>query len=89
MRVVGLDIHSVFAEAVLLDEGSDRNQFHHVDFADHNGLDGALGGTFFDRIAHLGAQPGVRYSIENPRAYIQANLVGHANMLELARNRGV
>jgi UDP-glucuronate 4-epimerase len=41
----------------------------------------------FDRIIHLGAQAGVRYSIENPAAYVQANLVGHANMLELARQR--
>ena len=39
----------------------------------------------FDRIVHLGAQAGVRYSIENPQAYVQSNLVGHCNMLELAR----
>jgi len=37
---------------------------------------------------HLGAQAGVRYSIENPHAYVQANLVGHLNMLEIARHRG-
>jgi len=37
------------------------------------------------RAVHLGAQAGVRYSIENPSAYVQANLVGHCNMLELAR----
>ena len=40
-----------------------------------------------DGIIHLGAQAGVRYSIENPAAYVQSNLVGHANMLELARAR--
>ena len=38
---------------------------------------------------HLGAQAGVRYSIDNPRAYVQSNLVGHVNMLELARHRGI
>ncbi|MBB5714282.1 GDP-mannose 4,6-dehydratase [Sphingomonas aerophila] len=75
--------------AVLMDEGGDRFRFHQVDFADHKRLDSVLHGATFDRIAHLGAQPGVRYSIENPRAYIQSNLVGHANMLELARDRGV
>ena len=42
----------------------------------------------FDRIVHLGAQAGVRYSMENPQAYVQSNLVGHCNMLELARQRG-
>jgi UDP-glucuronate 4-epimerase len=38
---------------------------------------------------HLGAQPGVRYSLENPHAYVQANLVGHVNMLEYCRHRGI
>ncbi|MET0179743.1 MAG: NAD-dependent epimerase/dehydratase family protein, partial [Novosphingobium sp.] len=37
----------------------------------------------------LGAQAGVRYSIENPHAYVQANLVGHLNLLEVARHRGL
>ena len=40
----------------------------------------------FDRIVHLGAQAGVRYCLENPQAYVQSNLVGHCNMLELARH---
>jgi UDP-glucuronate 4-epimerase len=43
----------------------------------------------FDAIVHLGAQAGVRYSIENPLAYAHSNLLGHLNMLELARNRRV
>ncbi len=63
--------------------------FRHVDFADHAALDAALDGETFDRIIHLGAQAGVRYSIENPRAYVQANLVGHLNMIEIARHRQV
>jgi UDP-glucuronate 4-epimerase len=62
--------------------------FHKVDFADHTALDAALGGQQFDGIIHLGAQAGVRYSIENPRAYVQANLVGHLNLLEVARAHG-
>lgn len=63
--------------------------FLRVDFADHEAMDAALAPLKFDRIAHLGAQPGVRYSIENPRAYVHSNLVGHVNMLELARHRAV
>ena len=59
--------------------------FHKVDFADDKALDAALAGQKFDAIVHLGAQAGVRYSLENPRAYVQANLVGHVNMLEVAR----
>jgi len=63
-------------------------RFAQVDFADKAALDGALEGEAFDRLVHLGAQAGVRYSIENPYAYVQSNLVGHLNMLEVARNRG-
>ena len=60
-----------------------------VDFSDHLALEAALAPHHFDRIAHLGAQAGVRYSIENPRAYVQANLVGHVNLLEVARGRNI
>ena len=63
--------------------------FLHCDFADDIALENELKPHMFDRIVHLGAQPGVRYSIENPRAYVKANLVGHLNILELARNRRV
>ncbi|WOE74816.1 GDP-mannose 4,6-dehydratase [Alterisphingorhabdus coralli] len=63
--------------------------FHKVNFADAEALDAALAVSRFDRIVHLGAQAGVRYSIENPSAYVQSNLVGHANILELARKREV
>ena len=69
--------------------GGDRFAFHHVDFADDAALAQALAGNDVDRIVHLGAQAGVRYSLENPRAYVQSNLAGHVNMLELARERGV
>lgn len=43
----------------------------------------------FDRVIHLAAQPGVRYSLENPHAYAQANLVGHLNVLEGCRHNKV
>jgi len=60
-----------------------------VDFADDAALARALDGVGFDRAVHLGAQAGVRYSIENPHAYVRSNLVGHVNLLELARHRGL
>uniref|UniRef100_UPI0035AEA840 NAD-dependent epimerase/dehydratase family protein n=1 Tax=Rhizorhabdus sp. TaxID=1968843 RepID=UPI0035AEA840 len=52
-------------------------------------FDSAMIDVSFDRILHLGAQAGVRHSIDNPRAYARSNLVGHLNLLELARQRGV
>jgi UDP-glucuronate 4-epimerase len=60
-----------------------------ADFADRGSLETALDGESFDRIVHLGAQAGVRYSLENPHAYIDSNVVGHVNLLELARAREV
>lgn len=75
--------------AVLRAAAPDRFRFAQVDFADHAALAEALGDAPIDRIVHLGAQAGVRYSIENPRAYVQSNLVGHVNLLEVARHRGV
>ncbi len=60
-------------------------RFVHVDFADMAALTAATEGLGIDRIIHLGAQAGVRYSIENPHAYVQSNLVGHLNLMELAR----
>jgi UDP-glucuronate 4-epimerase len=63
-------------------------RFAKVDFADEEALEQAVSTEDFDRIVHLGAQAGVRYSIENPRAYARSNLIGHLNLLELARARG-
>lgn len=75
--------------ADLREAGGGRLAFHHVDFADMDAMTSALEGQRLDQIAHLGAQAGVRYSIENPHAYVQSNLVGHVNLLELARYREV
>jgi UDP-glucuronate 4-epimerase len=63
--------------------------FVECDFADDGALDVAVAGKGVDRIVHLGAQAGVRYSLENPREYAKSNLVGHLNILELARHGGV
>ena len=63
--------------------------FREVDFADPLALGKALEGEHFDRIVHLGAQPGVRYSLENPHAYAHFNITGHLELLELARRREI
>lgn len=62
--------------------------FRQLDFAS-DGFEAVLAGEEIDAIVHLGAQAGVRHSLENPRAYGRSNLVGHLAMLELARSRGV
>jgi len=61
--------------------------FERIDFADANALKSFTDTIEIDGIIHLGAQAGVRYSLENPQAYVRSNLVGHCNMLELGRHR--
>lgn len=62
-----------------------RFEFGKVDIADDGALDQFLKDKKYNKIIHLAAQAGVRYSLENPRAYVRSNLVGHVNMLEVAR----
>ncbi|MGE0797621.1 MAG: NAD-dependent epimerase/dehydratase family protein [Lautropia sp.] len=66
--------------------GRGRFRFIEADVADPE-LVGRMQSIEFDRIVHLAAQAGVRYSIENPAAYVHSNLVGTAGILELARQR--
>lgn len=71
----------------LQQEFGDRFRFERVNFADGVALKSFTDTIDINGIIHLGAQAGVRYSLENPGAYVQSNLVGHCNMLELARHR--
>ncbi|MES2290039.1 MAG: NAD-dependent epimerase/dehydratase family protein [Pseudomonadota bacterium] len=73
----------------LADIGTDGFDFLKLDFADDAAFDATMADVTFDHIVHLGAQAGVRYSLENPRAYARSNVAGHLNLLELARQRAV
>jgi len=96
-RVIGIDnLNPYYAVSLKRDRlarvaatAGEAFRFIECDFGDHEALARALDGHDFDRIVHLGAQPGVRYSLENPRAYAHSNISGHLNMLELGRERGV
>ena len=63
--------------------------FHRLDVADRPGMEALFGGLNVDRVVHLAAQAGVRYSIENPHAYVDSNLVGFVNVLEGCRHNGI
>jgi len=60
-----------------------------VDLADRPAMTSLFEQEQFDRVIHLAAQAGVRYSIENPHAYADSNLVGHLNILEGCRQTKV
>ena len=62
-------------------------QFYKLDVADQKGITELFAEHEFDRVVHLAAQAGVRYSIDNPMAYVQANLVGFGNILEVCRHQ--
>ena len=64
----------------------ERFIFHQIDIADRGGIERLFEGNSFSVVVNLAAQAGVRYSIENPRAYIDSNIVGFLNILEGCRH---
>lgn len=64
-------------------------RFEFGEIADRDWMKGLFGRFAFDMVVHLAAQAGVRYSIENPHAYVDSNLVGFMNVLEGCRHGGV
>lgn len=66
-----------------------KHKFIKLDLADKDGMEKLFESEKFDAVCHLAAQAGVRYSLENPHAYIQSNIVGFLNILEGCRNTNV
>ena len=62
--------------------------FHRLDLADRSATEKLFGSRRFSRVVHLAAQAGVRYSLQNPHAYLDANLAGFLNVLEGCRASG-
>ena len=67
----------------------ERKRFIEMDIADKESLDALFAAEGFDAVVNLAAQAGVRYSITNPYAYLQSNLVGFLNILEACRHNPV
>ena len=63
--------------------------FHKLDISDKDAIEKLFRLELFDRVIHLAAQAGVRYSIENPSSFVESNLVGHVNILEGCRQNNV
>ena len=92
-RVVGLDNYNDYYDPQLK---RDRVaalcpdvDIHVVDLADRDGLAALFEELRPTRVVHLAAQAGVRYSLTHPHAYVESNLVGFVNLIELCRHRGV
>ena len=67
----------------------DHFHFHKIDLSDQGALDAVVSQYNFTKIIHLAAQAGVRYSLQNPQAYISSNLIGFFNIIEAARAQKV
>ncbi|MCG6229920.1 NAD-dependent epimerase [Vibrio furnissii] len=64
-------------------------EFRQIDLADRSAIEDLFEQEKFERVIHLAAQAGVRYSLENPHSYADSNLVGHLNVLEGCRQNNV
>lgn len=91
-RVVGFDnVNDYYSTSLKRDRlkqipSSAHYSFVEADLADRGAIDRLFAGEKFDYVVNLAAQAGVRYSIENPHAYIQSNIVGFMNILEACRH---
>jgi UDP-glucuronate 4-epimerase len=91
------DVNLKLARLAELDEyvcekpitGAGSFRFIKLDLIDREGIAKLFSDEQFERVIHLAAQAGVRYSIENPMAYADSNLTGHLSILEGCRNNNV
>jgi UDP-glucuronate 4-epimerase len=99
-EVVGFDVVNAYydpalkeARLKLLDDKARRSNagyaFLRADLADRAAVEACFAEHRFDRVIHLAAQAGVRYSLENPAAYVASNVVAFTNLLEACRSAAV
>ena len=91
-RVIGVDDLNAYYDVALKQarlaqlQGRARFEFHQIDVADPTAMTGLAGRhSDIDAIIHLAAQAGVRYSLTQPLAYVEANVKGQVVLLETAR----
>jgi UDP-glucuronate 4-epimerase len=94
--VVGFDVVNDYYDPAIkearlgvLEGGNGDFSFIRANLADRTAVERCFADHAFDRVIHLAAQAGVRYSLENPHAYVESNLVAFTNMLEACRHAGV
>lgn len=94
--VVGFDVVNDYydpglkeARLTFLEKLGGDYTFIRANLADREAVNACFSSNRFDRVIHLAAQAGVRYSIENPFAYVESNIVGFTSILEACRHAGV
>lgn len=89
LQELGIDREIVQDKAFVRSTLFPKHKFIKLDLSDPEGMEKLFKEEKFDAVMHLAAQAGVRYSIENPHAYIDSNIVGFMNILEGCRHNGV
>ena len=93
--VIGIDVFNDYYDPRLKEaraarlEGRDGFPMVRADIAEHEAMRALVADSGADRVVHLAAQAGVRYSLENPFAYERSNLAGHLSILEACRHAGI
>lgn len=86
---VGITREAIVDGVLLRSSTQPMYQFVKMQLEDKAGLDSLFAEQQFDAVCNLAAQAGVRYSLQNPQAYIDSNIVGFINILEACRHHGV
>ncbi len=89
LRELGIEQESIKENSLVHSTKYEKHHFAKIDLANKEAMDNLFKEQDFDAVVNLAAQAGVRYSLENPHAYIQSNVVGFLNILEGCRNYGV
>ncbi|MBN2396203.1 MAG: NAD-dependent epimerase [Candidatus Atribacteria bacterium] len=89
LKELGIDRNQEVDHVLVESEKYNAFRFVKSDIVDLDELNGLFTSQKFDKVIHLAAQAGVRYSIENPHAYVQSNLVGFVNILECCRHHKI
>jgi UDP-glucuronate 4-epimerase len=94
-EVIGLDNLNAYYDVKLKEarlarlQGRNGFAFHKLDLSDRPGMERLFGESRPQRVIHLAAQAGVRYSLENPHAYVESNITGTLHVLEGCRHNGI
>ncbi len=89
LKELGIDRSAIRESEAAPSSVYEKHRFVKLDLSDRSGIEKLFATEKFDAVCNLGAQAGVRYSLENPHAYIDSNVVGFMNILEGCRHHGV
>lgn len=85
----GIDIVSIIRGELIKSKTNPRYKFILLDLSDSTGIEALFRSEKFEKVCHLAAQAGVRYSLTNPLAYINSNILGTLNILESCRKHEI